>query len=254
MSRPFYSSRGIESFSKLELLFLVALAKLRKSAISFVIYAYPSARPPAQTGQWEQTDSYAVRSRRMACSKSREECTEITQLFIVPQFTRDSKKFRYYISPLLTYFDCSCISCWWFTYHFTKSVTVVLIEGVWGHIKSWIVKLYSKVKCTLVQALRLCTGRTAHRESRGIALPFLGHSTRRGWGVSVTPQPLFIPGKDPVPIVQEAGWAPGPVWTGAEILAPTGIRSPELPTHSQSLYRLRYPIRIRTDAFYLPDN
>ena len=31
------------------------------------------------------------------------------------------------------------------------------------------------------------------------------------------------PGKDPVPIVQEAGWDPGPVWTGAENLAPTGI-------------------------------
>ena len=29
-----------------------------------------------------------------------------------------------------------------------------------------------KVKCTLVQALRLCTGRTAHRGSRGIALLF----------------------------------------------------------------------------------
>jgi hypothetical protein len=27
-----------------------------------------------------------------------------------------------------------------------------------------------KVKCTLVQALRLCTGRTVHRGSRGIAL------------------------------------------------------------------------------------
>jgi hypothetical protein len=27
-----------------------------------------------------------------------------------------------------------------------------------------------KVKCTLVQALRLCTGRTAHKGSRGIAL------------------------------------------------------------------------------------
>ena len=26
--------------------------------------------------------------------------------------------------------------------------------------------------------------------------------------------------KDPVPIVQEAGWAPGPVWTGTENLAP----------------------------------
>jgi hypothetical protein len=34
------------------------------------------------------------------------------------------------------------------------------------------------------------------------------------------PQPLFTPRKDPVPIVQEAGWAPGPVWTGAENLAP----------------------------------
>ena len=29
-----------------------------------------------------------------------------------------------------------------------------------------------KVKVTLVQALRLCTGRTAHRGSRGIALLF----------------------------------------------------------------------------------
>ena len=27
-----------------------------------------------------------------------------------------------------------------------------------------------KVKCTVVQALRLCTGRTAHRGSRGIAV------------------------------------------------------------------------------------
>jgi len=24
------------------------------------------------------------------------------------------------------------------------------------------------------------------------------------------------PGKDPVPILQEAGWAPGPVWTGGK--------------------------------------
>ena len=48
-------------------------------------------------------------------------------------------------------------------------------------------------------------------------------STRRGSGVSVTPWPLFTPGKDPVPIVQEAGWAPGPVWTGAANLAPPGF-------------------------------
>jgi hypothetical protein len=45
-------------------------------------------------------------------------------------------------------------------------------------------------------------------------------------GAKFTPRPHCTPGKDPVTIVQEAGWAPGPVWTGAENLAPTGIRSP----------------------------
>jgi len=40
--------------------------------------------------------------------------------------------------------------------------------------------IHVKVKCTLVQALRLCTGRTTHRGSRGIALLFLDHGTRRG--------------------------------------------------------------------------
>jgi hypothetical protein len=43
----------------------------------------------------------------------------------------------------------------------------------------------------------------------------------------------FTPGSDPVPIVQEAGWAPGPVWMGAENLALTGIRSPDLPTRRE---------------------
>jgi len=41
-------------------------------------------------------------------------------------------------------------------------------------------------------------------------------------------------------ILQEAGWAPGPVWTGEENLAPTGIQSPDRPARSQSLYRLSY--------------
>ena len=34
--------------------------------------------------------------------------------------------------------------------------------------------------------------------------------------VSSTPRPHFTPGKDPVPILQEAGGAPGPVWTGGK--------------------------------------
>ena len=43
---------------------------------------------------------------------------------------------------------------------------------------------------------------------------------------------------------------PGLVWTGAENLAPTGIRSPDRPARSESLYRLSYPGRqliMRTD-------
>ena len=104
--------------------------------------------------------------------------------------------------------------------------------------------LIKKVKCTLVQALRICTGCMTHKGSKRIAVPFHDHGTRRGWGVSVTPRPLCTPGKDPVPIVQEAGWAPGPVWTGAENLVPTGIRSPDRPAHSQSLYQLRYLVHV----------
>jgi len=36
------------------------------------------------------------------------------------------------------------------------------------------------LNCTLVQALRLCTGRTTHRESRSIAVLFLDRGTRSG--------------------------------------------------------------------------
>ena len=103
-----------------------------------------------------------------------------------------------------------------------------------------------KVKVTLVQTQRLCTGRTAHSGSRCTALLFHDHGTRRESGASVTPRPLFTPGKDQVPIVQEAGWVPGPVWTGSENLAPTGIRSPGRPARSQSLYQLRYPTHVET--------
>ena len=44
-------------------------------------------------------------------------------------------------------------------------------------------------------------------------------------------------------------WAPGPVCTGAENLAPTWIRSPDRPAGSQSLYRqLPGPLRRAADS------
>jgi len=125
------------------------------------------------------------------------------------------------------------------TYRFSTTALVTSLMMMVSAMETRPNVVKVKVKLTPVQALRLCTGRTAHRGSKCIVLPFHDHGTRRGWGVSVTPRPLFTQGKDPVPIVQEA-LAPGPVWTGAENLAPTGIGYPDRPARSQSLYRLRY--------------
>ena len=81
----------------------------------------------------------------------------------------------------------------------------------------------------------------AQRVGRRIALLFHDRSTRRGWLVSSTPRPR----KDPVPILQEAGWAPGPVWKHRKP-RPHRDLIPDRPDCSQSLYRLSYPGHIRT--------
>jgi len=84
----------------------------------------------------------------------------------------------------------------------------------------------------------------AQRVGRGIALLLHDRGTRRGWVVSSTPRPHFTPGKDPVPTVQEAGWAPGPVWTGGKSRSHRDS-IPDRPAYSQSLYRLSYPAHRR---------
>ena len=74
--------------------------------------------------------------------------------------------------------------------------------------EEWI-KLFFKgkkgVKVTLVQELRLCTGRTPHRGSRGIALPFHDHGTRRGEGSASRPV-LSLP-RERIGIHCTGGWA-----------------------------------------------
>ena len=57
---------------------------------------------------------------------------------------------------------------------------------------------------------------------------------RGGWS-NKSPD-RFTPGKDPVPIVQEAGLALELVWTSH-----IRIRFSDRPTRSESLYRLSYP-------------
>jgi len=67
-----------------------------------------------------------------------------------------------------------------------------------------------KVKCSCYRP------GVAQRVGRVIALLFHDRGIRRWWVVSSTLRPQFTPGKNPVPILQEAGWAPGPVWMGGK--------------------------------------
>jgi hypothetical protein len=79
----------------------------------------------------------------------------------------------------------------------------------------------------------------AQRVVRGIDLLFHDRGTRRGWVVSSMSRPHFTTLKDPVPILQEAGWAPGLVWTGGKSL-PHKASIQDRPAHSQLLYWLSY--------------
>ena len=79
----------------------------------------------------------------------------------------------------------------------------------------------------------------AQRVGTGIALLFHDCGTRRGWVVSSRPRPYFTPVKDPVPILQGAGWTPGPVSTSGKF-RPHRDSIPDRPARSQSLYRLSY--------------
>jgi len=54
-----------------------------------------------------------------------------------------------------------------------------------------------------------------------------------------TALPHFTPGKDQLPILQEAGWAPGPGWTGGKS-RPRRDSIPDRPARNQSRYRLSY--------------
>jgi hypothetical protein len=45
--------------------------------------------------------------------------------------------------------------------------------------------------------------------------------------VTATTQPLYHRKQDRISIVQEAGWTPVQLWTGAEIMVLTGIWSPD---------------------------
>jgi len=81
-----------------------------------------------------------------------------------------------------------------------------------------------KVKCTLVQALRLCTGRTAHRGSRGIALLF--HDQRHeksGEGSASRPGRSLSQEKTRYPLYRRLGGSQGRSRQVRKISPPPGF-------------------------------
>jgi hypothetical protein len=80
-------------------------------------------------------------------------------------------------------------------------------------------------------------------ETRHIAVPILNLGAG-GWCVfNAKPLSFYPLERDPVPIVQDAGWVAGPVSTGVEnieSLSSTRAPTPTCPARSESLHRLHY--------------
>jgi hypothetical protein len=75
----------------------------------------------------------------------------------------------------------------------------------------------------------------------------LCHIPENGSNMHILVNRFTPPERHPIPIVQEAEWAPGPVWMGAENLAPTRIQTPDLPVsemHSASIFKAHQTMKL----------
>ena len=132
---------------------------------------------------------------------------------------------------------------------FTTDLTLVFgvfcVQQLWV----WNTGIVSTLSCISINDIKAKLKWSRYRPSvvqrvgRDIPLLFHDRGIGRGWGVSSTPRPQFSPGKDPVSILQEAGWTPGTVWTG-EKSRPHRDSIPDRPARSQSPYGLSYPTHI----------
>ena len=135
------------------------------------------------------------------------------------------KKSSPFIEP-----ECS-LPCW------QKPVTGLISRP---HIRHSLLMISEKIVkfCKIYNTIDKDRPTTGHGGPEGSTLSLT--STLYGVGGQHHAMAALPLGKNPVPIIQEAGCAPGLVWTGAENLAPTVIRSPDRPVRSESLYRLSY--------------
>ena len=121
----------------------------------------------------------------------------------------------------------------------SRTMTRFLHIHMWRHIQTRYLqyltnsKVKVKVKCTLVQALKLCTGCTAHRGSRGKAPLFLeGLASRPGRSLPRERLGTHCTG----------GWVGSQGRSGKlrKISPPPGFDPRTIQPVAQSLYRLSY--------------
>ena len=130
-----------------------------------------------------------------------------------------------------------CSTFWqWGTW---LSCVTFIIHLIWA--SSFL--LSSKIKITAIRPSfphKCCpftcqAGTEARQKYSNIMLQLIA---RRDLVVSASPWLLYTLEWDPVPTVQEAGWASEPVWTGTENSAHTGVWTFDCQACSESLHKL----------------
>jgi len=119
-------------------------------------------------------------------------------------------------------------------------VHVEYVSNIANILVKTVEDLGKRVKCTLVEVLRLYTGHTAHRRSRGIALFFLDHGTRRGKGSASSPGRSLLPGKTRYPLYCTGRWMSPR--TGLDRCRKSRVRRDSIPGPSSP-----YPVAIPTE-------
>ena len=127
-----------------------------------------------------------------------------------------------------------CINTSWKLGCLSQGYTYQLITPCSCEMRPWIILPVSKCKGHSLTCYKGTEARSV------VSLLMRNLRVRWEWAVIATPRPLYPRERDPLPIVQEPGWASGPAGRGAEKLTLTGVRTLERPLSSESLHRLRH--------------
>jgi len=143
--------------------------------------------------------------------------TDVLNITLTPRWTKYLDRTYNLRSAKQRYTPTCSVVIFLYSLHLGRKDTILILYY------SFLIHLYYvvlfgivKVKSNLEQDLK------AQRGSRGVAVLFLLTSAVNGIDSAMSSL-LYPQERDLVPTVQEAGWAPGPFWMGAENLISSRI-------------------------------